>query len=109
MPNPITAQQTNINANGRRNRYVKQSVSFLGVRTDETAERHLEFIQHTLTGDKPGDVPSQSAVVRRALAVYAERLQSREGVWGEHHKIREGTILPIRKRYREHRPRAVFN
>ena len=99
MSNPITAQQTDINANGRRSRYVKASVNTLGVRTDEAAERHLEFIRRTLTGDKPGDVPSQSAVVRRALAVYAEQLQRREFLWGEFNKIREGTILPQRKRY----------
>lgn len=84
--------------NGRQVRNVKESVGNLTFRRDAATDDTLLFLRKELSGTLPGDVPSHSMLVRRALALYRkeiERLSQVHDLGYEMNKVREGTRLPI--------------
>ena len=96
--NPVTS----LEFNGRRVRHCKASVSRTTVRTDGEAEYALKFAKEALKGSIPGDVPSASMIIRRALALYRIRLasdmRSPDDLKAECTAIRHGSVMPkIRK------------
>jgi hypothetical protein len=104
MPNPTT----NLADNGRRVRHCRQSMSRTTVRTDADAQNTLKLAKERLSGNIPGDIPSASMIVRRALQIYRRHLLSElhgpYGIEAEYNAIREGTIMPTIRKHREEPP-----
>ena len=84
--------------NGRQVLHIKQSIGNLTLRRDSTTDDHLLYLRGALSGVLPGDVPSYSMLVRRALTVYRDQIEKQAKVHDlgyEMHKVREGTRLPV--------------
>jgi hypothetical protein len=75
------------------------------VRTNHEAEHAMRFVKQTLAGPSPGDSPSVSMIMRRALQVYRQYLAAEMsrpyGLEAEYNAIRHDTVMPTR---RQHKP-----
>lgn len=87
--------------NGRQVRNVKESTGNFTIRRDAATDDTLLYLRKELSGTIPGDVPSHSMLVRRALSFYRkeiERLAPVHDLGWEMARVREGTRLPILRR-----------
>ncbi|MBX3327419.1 MAG: hypothetical protein U0223_16835 [Nitrospira sp.] len=85
--------------NGRRVRHVTGSTGRVAFRIDTAGEQALLFVKGALRGHQVGDVPSDSAILRRALAIYQDVLrQGADAIRKEYEKVRGGTIMPKRRK-----------
>lgn len=90
--------------NGRTVRNVKESTGLMTFRRDAATDENLRYLRAELAGVVPGDVPSCSMLVRRALALYRSRVEQLAKVHDlghEMHRVREGTRLPMIHRRRD--------
>ncbi len=89
---------------GKTVRYVKASIGLMTFRTDHATDVAFETIRKVLAGQDAGDIPSFSMVIRRAVVLYYQKINSLRhdpAEFGhEFAKIREGTILPQRRKPR---------
>lgn len=98
MPDPQNNPTRNLATNGRRVRHIRRSIEVRVFRSDEASESTLKFAKDALSGEQPGDHPSVSMVIRRALRLYrghlSNALHTPLGLKAEYAAIREGTIMP---------------
>lgn len=84
--------------NGRTVRHVKQSTGTMCLRRNNETDAALHYLRGALTGSTPGDSPSYSMLVRRALAVYRAQIEKQAKVYDlgyEMARVREGTRMPV--------------
>ncbi len=84
--------------NGNQVRRIKASTGNLTLRRDSSCDDCLIYLRGTLAGVIPGDVPSHSMLVRRALQFYrseVERLAKVHDLGREMARVREGSRLPV--------------
>jgi len=90
--NPVTLTTTCSENNGRRTRHVASSTARLAFRIDSEGEKALMYVKGALRGHLPGDVPSDSAIMRRALTIYRQHLGHNGVMAAEFHEV--STLTP---------------
>lgn len=84
---------------GKATRYVKDTRSHRNVRLDQISDNRLMTACKWLSGETAKDCVSCSAVIRRAVRLYTQRLEQLRAttdptLWAEKEAVRERTKLP---------------